>query len=377
MFALTSEQLAIQKVAREFAEKEIIPVAADYDEYEKFPAPVIQKMWETGLVNFTVPEELGGAGLDTLTACLVTEELGRACAGITTVAAANSLALYPILISGTEEQKKKFIPPICTTGKYAAFCLTEPNAGSDAASVSTNAKQVEGGYILNGSKCFITNGDVADLYVVFATVDRSKGLKGLTAFIVPKAEGISAGKKEIKLGIRASSTVVVNFDNVFVPEENILGGVGQGFKVAMQTLDTSRPMIGALSVGVARAAYETAVKYAKERIQFGQPIASFQMIQAMLADMATSIDAARLLIWRAAGMVDRKEIPYSKESAMAKLFASDTAMEATTNAVQILGGYGYSREYPVEKYMRDAKIMQIYEGTNQIQRLVIAGSILR
>jgi acyl-CoA dehydrogenase len=377
MFTLTPEQTAIQKMARDFTEKEIMPVAARYDEQESFPFPVIQKMWETGLVNFTVPEALGGAGLDTLTACMVTEELGRGCAGIATVAAANSLAIYPILIAGTEEQKKKFIPPITGTGKYAAFCLTEPNAGSDAASVATNAQKVDGGYLLNGSKCFITNGDVADLYVVFATVDKSKGLKGLTAFIVPRGEGVSTGKKEIKLGIRASSTVVVNFDNVFVPTENILGAEGQGFKVAMITLDTSRPLIGALSVGVARAAYETALKYAKERVQFGQPIASFQMIQAMLADMATKIDAARLLVWRAAAMVDRKDASFAKESAMAKLFASDTAMAVTTDAVQILGGYGYSREYPVEKYMRDAKIMQIYEGTNQIQRLVIAGNIIR
>ncbi len=377
MFTLTAEQAAIQKMAREFAEKEIMPVAAEYDEQEKFPFPVLRKMWETGLVNYSVPEELGGAGLDTFTSCLVTEELGRGCAGITTAASANSLAFYPILIAGTEEQKKKFIPPITTEGKFAAFCLTEPNAGSDAASVATSAKPVEGGYLLNGSKCFITSGDVADLFVVFATVDKSKGLKGLTAFAVPKTEGISTGKKEIKLGIRASSTVVVNFDNVFVPKENVLGAEGQGFKVAMQTLDTSRPMIGALAVGVARGAYEVALKYSKERVQFGQPIANFQMIQAMLADMATRIDAARLLVWRAAAMIDRKEVPFAKESAMSKLFAGDTAMEVTTNAVQILGGYGYSREYPVEKYMRDAKIMQIYEGTNQIQRLVIAGNILR
>lgn len=377
MFTLTQEQLAIQKMAREFTEQEIIPVAAEYDEQEKFPAPVVQKMWETGLVNFTVPDALGGAGLDTVTACVVTEELGRGCAGIATVAAANSLALYPILIAGSDEQKKKFIPPVTTTGKFAAFCLTEPNAGSDAASVATTAKAVDGGYVLNGSKCFITNGDVADLYVVFATVDKSKGLKGLTAFAVPKTEGISTGKKEIKLGIRASGTVVVNFDNVFVPAENMLGGEGQGFKVAMQTLDTSRPLIGALSVGVARGAYETALRYSKERVQFGQPIASFQMIQAMLADMATQIDAARLLVWRAAALVDKKEASFARESAMAKMFASDTAMDVTTDAVQIMGGYGYSREYPVEKYMRDAKIMQIYEGTNQIQRLVIAGNILK
>jgi alkylation response protein AidB-like acyl-CoA dehydrogenase len=377
MFTLTTEQAAIQKMAREFAEKEIIPVAAEYDEQDKFPFPVLQKMWETGLVNYSVPEELGGAGLDTFTSCLVTEELGRGCAGITTAASANSLAFYPILIAGTEEQKKKFIPPITGKGGFAAFCLTEPNAGSDAASVATSAKAVEGGYLLNGGKCFITNGDVADLFVVFATVDKSKGLKGLTAFAVPKSEGISVGKKELKMGIRASSTVVVNFDNVFVPKENVLGAEGRGFNVAMQTLDTSRPMIGALAVGVARGAYEVALKYSKERVQFGQPIANFQMIQAMLADMATRIDAARLLVWRAAAMVDRKEASFAKESAMSKLFAGDTAMDVTTDAVQILGGYGYSREYPVEKYMRDAKIMQIYEGTNQIQRLVIAGNILR
>ncbi len=377
MFALTSEQLAIQKMAREFAEKEIIPVAAEYDEQEKFPFPVMQKMWETGLLNYTVPEELGGAGLDTLTSAIVTEELGRGCAGVMTAAATNSLAFYPILLAGTEEQKKKFLPPITTTGKFASFCLTEPDAGSDAASVSTTAKAVEGGYMLNGSKCFITSGDVADLYVVFATVDRSKGLKGLTAFAVPKTEGVTTGKKEIKLGIRASSTVVVNFDNVFVPKENVLGEEGRGFKIAMQTLDTSRPMVAAMAVGVARGAYEVALKYSKERVQFGQPIASFQMIQAMLADMATRIDAARLLVWRAAAMVDRKEASFAKESAMAKMYAGDTAMDVSTNAVQILGGYGYSREYPVEKYMRDAKIMQIYEGTNQIQRLVIAANILR
>ncbi len=377
MFALTSEQLAIQKMAREFAEKEIIPVAAEYDEQEKFPFPVMQKMWETGLLNYTVPEELGGAGLDTLTSAIVTEELGRGCAGVMTAAATNSLAFYPILLAGTEEQKKKFLPPITTTGKFASFCLTEPDAGSDAASVSTTAKAVEGGYMLNGSKCFITSGDVADLYVVFATVDRSKGLKGLTAFAVPKTEGVTTGKKEIKLGIRASSTVVVNFDNVFVPKENMLGEEGRGFKIAMQTLDTSRPMVAAMAVGVARGAYEVALKYSKERVQFGQPIASFQMIQAMLADMATRIDAARLLVWRAAAMVDRKEASFAKESAMAKMYAGDTAMDVSTNAVQILGGYGYSREYPVEKYMRDAKIMQIYEGTNQIQRLVIAANILR
>lgn len=377
MFTLTSEQLAIQKMAREYSEKEIAPVAAMYDEQEKFPAEVIKKMWETGLINFTVPEKLGGAGLDTLTACVVTEELARGCAGIATIAVANSLALYPILIGANDKQKSEFVPPICTTGKCASFCLTEPDAGSDAASVSTSAKKVEGGYILNGNKCFITNGDIAELYVVFATIDKSKGIKGLTAFIVPRCDGITIGKKETKMGIRASSTAAVHFDNVFVPEENRLGEEGAAFKIAMKVLDTSRPLVAALALGVAVAAYEAALKYSKERIQFGQPIAHFQMIQSMLADMATRIDAARLLIWRAADMVDRKEASFARESAMCKYYASEIAMDVTTNAVQILGGYGYSREYPVEKYMRDAKIMQIIEGTSQIQKLVIAGNILK
>jgi alkylation response protein AidB-like acyl-CoA dehydrogenase len=377
LYALTQEQLAIQKMAKEFAEKEIAPVAPLYDEQETFPYDVIKKMWETGLVNYTVPEDLGGGGLDTLTACVVTEELAKGCGGIATIAVANALALYPVLIAGTDKQKTEFVPPICTKGKFAAFCLTEPNAGSDAASVSTNAVKVDGGYVLNGSKCFITNGDIADLYTVFATLDKSKGLKGLTAFILPKSEGISVGKKEKKMGIRASSTAEVIFDNVFVPEANRLGDEGAAFKIAMKVLDTSRPLVGSLALGVAVAAFETAVKYSKERVQFGQPIASFQMIQSMIADMATRIDAARLLIWRAAGMVDRKEVFFAKESAMSKLYASEIAMDVTTDAVQIMGGYGYSREYPVEKYMRDAKIMQIIEGTSQIQKLVIAGNVLK
>jgi alkylation response protein AidB-like acyl-CoA dehydrogenase len=328
-------------------------------------------------MNLVVPEELGGSSLGMMATCLVTEELGRGCAGITTVASANMLALFPILVAGSEEQKEKFIPPICTTGKLAAFCLTEPNAGSDAASVATYAQPVDGGYILNGTKCFITNGDTAELFTVFATADKSRGVRGLTAFIVPKGEGVIVAKKEKKMGIRASSTAVINFDNVFVPKENILEAEGRGFKVAMQTLDASRPMIGALAVGVARAAYETALQYAKERIQFGQRIANFQMIQAMLAEMATKIEAARLMVWRAANSVEENAPTLSRDSAMSKLFAGDMCIEVTTDAVQILGGYGYMRDFPVEKYMRDAKIMQIYEGTNQIQRMVIANNILR
>lgn len=374
---LTAEQLSLQKLAQEFAEKEIRPVAAKYDEEEKFPDPVLIKMWEAGLTNMFIPAELGGSGLDNLSACLVFEELGRECAAIATASLVTSLALLPILLAGTPEQKQKIIPSFCKFPRQAAFCLTEPGAGSDAASISTCVERVEGGYLLKGTKCFITNGDVADLYTVFATADPSKGSKGLTAFIVPKGDGITVAKKERKMGLRAASTCTIHFDSVFVPIENMISEVGKGFKIAMLTLDASRPMIASIAVGVARAAFEESRKYAKERVQFGRRIADFQMIQTMLAEMATKIDAARLLVWRAATLIDKKVESVSKESSMSKLYAGDIAMEVTTDAVQILGGYGYSRDFPVEKYMRDAKIMQIYEGTNQIQRIVIANSILK
>ncbi len=376
-FSLTEEQLTMQKMARDYAESKIEPVAAEYDEKNEVPMELLQDMILQGFSTMTIPQEYGGSGVDMITACLVIEELARACAGITTGAAANSLASYPILIAGSHEQKEQYLTPL-SEDKFAAFCLTEPGAGSDAGSVATVARREGDEYVINGSKCFITNGGFADVYTVFASVDRSKGLKGLTAIVVEKgAPGLSAGKKENKMGIRASNTSEVFFEDVRVPVSSRLGEEGEGFKIAMTTLDISRPMVGAMALGVARAAYERALKYAKEREQFGRPIAQFQAIQFKLADMAMEIDAARLLIHRAAYMVSQKGARFSLESAMSKCYAGDVAMRVTVEALQVLGGYGYSKEYPMEKYMRDAKIMQIYEGTNEIQRIVIAQNILR
>lgn len=376
-FDLSSEQVAMQKVAREFAEKEIIPVAAEYDEKEEMPVELIRKAVKLGFSSINIPEEYGGAGMDEVTLCLVTEELGRGCAGIATSIGANSLASLPILLGGSEEQKQLYLNDIAG-GKLAAFCLTEPNAGSDVGSISTTAVKDNGDYLLNGCKCFITNGGYADYYVVFAVTDPKRGARTLTPFVVEKGTpGLSPGKKEKKMGIRASNTSEVIFDQVRVPEENRLGKEGSGFRTAMETFDLSRPMIGALAVGVARAAYETAAKHARERIQFGKPIGQQQAVQFMLADMVMQIEAARALVLKVADMVGKREGRVSAFSAMAKAFAGDTAMRVTTDAVQVMGGYGYIRDYPVEKYMRDAKIMQIYEGTNQIQRLVIANDILK
>ena len=376
-FSLTEEQLTMQKMARDYAENKIEPVAAKYDEKNEVPMDLLQDMVLQGFSTMTIPQEYGGSGVDMITTCLVIEELAKACAGITTGAAANSLASYPILIGGSHEQKERFLTPL-NEDKFAAFCLTEPGAGSDAGSVATVARREGDEYVINGSKCFITNGGFADIYTVFATVDRSKGLKGLTAIVVEKGTpGLSTGKKENKMGIRASNTSEVFFEDVRVPVSNRLGEEGEGFKIAMTTLDISRPMVGAMALGVARAAYEKALKYAKEREQFGRPIAQFQAIQFKLADMAMEIDAARLLTHRAAHMVSQKGVRFSTESAMSKCFAGDVAMRVTVEAVQVHGGYGYSKEYPLEKYMRDAKIMQIYEGTNEIQRIVIAQNLLR
>jgi butyryl-CoA dehydrogenase len=376
-FDLTMEQLAMQKMAREYVEKEVIPVALEYDEKEEMPVELIRKMTAQGFASIDIPEEYGGAGMDEVTLCLVTEEMGRGCAGIATSVGANSLASLPILLAGSEEQKKRYLSAIAS-GKLASFCLTEPNAGSDVSAIATTAARDGDGYVINGTKCFITNGGYADIYVVFAVTDPGRGARTLTPFVVEKGTpGLSPGKKEKKMGIRASNTSEVIFDQVRVPEENRLGKEGGGFRAAMETFDLSRPMIGALAVGVARAAFEVAAKYAKERVQFGKPIAQQQAIQFMLADMAMEIEAARCLVLKAAFTVAKREGRYSALSAMAKAFAGDVAMRVTTNAVQVLGGYGYIRDYPVEKYMRDAKIMQIYEGTNQIQRLIIADGILK
>lgn len=376
-FKLTEEQEAIRRTAREFAKKEIIPIAAEYDEREEIPWQVVEKAFEAGLMNLTVPVEYGGQGLDYMTSALISEELAYGCLGIHGSFGANGLALTPLLIAGTKEQKEKFLKPFCTKPQLASFCLTEPNAGSDAAGIRTQAKPDGDEWVLNGSKCFITNGGVASLYTVFATVDRSKGLKGITAFLVPAdTPGIRGGKKEKKLGDRASQVGEVILEDVRVPMENLLGEVGGGFKIAMQTLDITRPGVGASAVGVARRALEEAIKYSKERKQFGRPICENQAIQFMLADMAMQVDAARLLVWRSCWMLDQG-LRVSLEGAMAKCVAGDVAMKVTTDAVQILGGYGYIRDYPVEKLMRDAKILQIYEGTNQIQRLVIGKELLR
>lgn len=376
-FALTEEQLELQEMVREFVAEEITPYAAEMDRENHAREGLMEKAADMGLLNVVVPEEYGGMGLDSVTVAVIYEELGKGCAGVATSIAANSLASYPILLAGTEEQKKAHCD-LLNEGKLAAFALTEPGAGSDAGAVSTSAvKDKEAGtYTLNGAKAFITNGGIADTYLVFANTRKTGGIRGLTAFIVPKGTpGFSVGKKEDKMGIRPSNTCELILQDVVIPEANRVGREGEGFRIAMNTLDNARPFVGAVSVGLAQAALDCAVKYAKERKQFGQPIASFQMIQNMIADMAMRIEAARMLVYKACWMRDQG-MEFSKEAAMAKCYAADTAMEVTTNAVQIMGGYGYSREYPVEKMMRDAKIMQIYEGTNQIQRLVIANKII-
>ena len=377
-FKPNGEQLAMQRMAREYVMAEIIPNASRWDEQEEAPEGQIRKMTREGFSTITVPREYGGRGMDEITLCLVTEELGRGCAGLATAVGANTLAATPILLAGNDEQKSRYLPAIAS-GKLASYCLTEPGAGSDVSAITTLARRdSDGSYLLNGVKCFITNGGCADLYVVFAITNPKRGVRTLTPFIVERGTpGLSPGKKERKMGIRASDTSEVIFDQVRIPEENRLGREGGGFRTAMETFDRTRPMIGALSVGVARAALETAVRFAKERVQYGQSIARHEAVQLMLADMAMEIEAARTLVWRAAFLVEQGAKKVSAYSAMAKAFACDVAVRATINAVQILGGRGYTREYPVEKYMRDAKIMQIYEGTNEIQRLIIADGIMK
>lgn len=374
-FALNEDQLELQEMVREFVNKEITPFASEMDRNNEAMPGLMEKAADMGLLNLIVPEEYGGPGLDSVTVAMIYEELGKGCAGIATSMAANSLASYPILLSGTEEQKVEHCN-LLNEGGLAAFALTEPNAGSDAGGVATTAVKDGDNYILNGTKAFITNAGVADTFLVFANTRKSGGIRGLTAFIVPKGTpGFKVGKKEDKMGIRPSNTCELILQDVVIPVKNRVGREGEGFRIAMTTLDSARPFVGAVSVGLAQAALDVAVKYAKERKQFGQPIASFQMIQAMVADMAIKVETARLMVQKVCWMRDQG-MNFTKEAAMAKCYAADVAMQVTTDAVQIMGGYGYSREYPVEKMMRDAKIMQIYEGTNQIQRLVIANKIL-
>ena len=377
-FALTDEQQEMRDLAHTFAEEEIRPVAAELDEREEFPWELVKKAGELGLTSFAFPEEIGGLGItDELTNCIITEELSWGCAGVATVLGATHLASIPMLIAGTDEQKRRLLKPVIERNGLCAMALTEPGAGSDVAAMTTTARRDGDSYVLNGAKRFITNGGIADLYVIFATVDRALGHRGVTAFIVPgDTPGLTGGKKEKKLGIRCSHTGEVLLDDVRVPVENRLGEEGSGFKLAMTMLDRSRPMIAAIALGIARAAYEYARDYARERVQFGKPIAANQSIQFMLADMATNVQAARLMTWWSAKVTETGR-PFLYESSMAKNFASDVAMEVTNDAVQIYGGYGYIREYPVEKLFRDAKITQIYEGTNQIQKIVVAQRLLK
>ncbi|NLU48949.1 MAG: acyl-CoA dehydrogenase [Syntrophomonadaceae bacterium] len=376
-FELTDEQKEMQALARKFTRNEIIPVAAELDRKSEMPWDIIKKAFEIGLWNFNLPAKYGGLELDHVTEAILVEEIAYGCLGISGAWDGNTLALTPILIAGTEEQQDRWLPQFGEAPVLAAFCLTEPNAGSDASSMTTFARKVGDEYILTGTKCFITHGGIANMYTVFAKTDRSvKGTKGISAFLVSgDAPGLSMGKVEDKMGDRASHIAEVIFDEVRVPARDLLGKEGEGFKIAMQTLDRTRMSIGAAAVGVARRAYEEALNYAKQRIQFGKPIASQQAIAFMLADMATEIEAARALVWKAAWEIEHGN-PDPKLGAMAKLYAGDVAMKVAVDAVQVLGGYGYMKEYPVEKLMRDAKILQIYEGTQQIQRVVISGRIL-
>ncbi|MBN1949516.1 MAG: acyl-CoA dehydrogenase family protein [Candidatus Cloacimonetes bacterium] len=377
-YFLTEEQLEIKEIARKVAEERIKPVRAKYDEENEFPWEIVEVFRQTDLFAVLIPEEYEGFSGKVVDLSIVTEELSRVCGGISLAFGATGLGMYPILLSGSEEQKQKYLPYIARGEKLAAFALTEANAGSDAGGIETTAIRDGDHYILNGTKQWITNGGVADIYTVFALTDKSKGARGASCFVVEKdTEGFSFGKKEDKMGIRASTTRELVFDNCRVPAENLIGREGMGFMVAMKTFDKSRPMVGAQAVGIAQGAYEEAARYAKERHQFGKPISSFQAIQFMLADMATQIEAARALVMATARMIDAGQGKYAKESAMAKVFASDVAMKVTIDAIQIMGGYGYMKEYPVEKMMRDAKITQIYEGTNQIQRSIIASNLLK
>jgi len=377
-YFLTEEQLELQELARQIAEEKIKPVRAKYDEDNKFPHEIVEVFRQTDLYAVLVPEEYGGISGKVVDLSIVMEELSRVCGGISLAFGGSGLGMDPILYSGTEEQKQKWLPLIASGEKLAAFALTEANAGSDAGGIETTAERDGDFYTLNGTKQWITGGGEADIYTVFAMTNKAKGPRGASCFVVEKGmEGFSFGKKEDKMGIRGSSTTELIMDNVKVPVENRIGREGTGFMTAMKTFDVSRPMVGSQAVGIAQGAYEEAARYAKQRRQFGKPIASFQAIQFMLADMAIQIEAARALIRQTARMIDSGAKKYSKESAMCKVFASDVAMKVTVDAVQILAGYGYMKEYPVEKMMRDAKITQIYEGTNQVQRNIIASNLLK
>ncbi len=377
-YFLTEEQIMIRDLAKQIAEEKVVHVRRELDEKEEFPWEIMKVLAQSDLFGLFIPEAYGGLGKGSFELCIAVEELSRACLGVSTTYAANALGTYPILLFGTDEQKKKFLPDIAAGKRLVAFGLTEANAGSDAAGIQTTAKLEGNEYILNGTKQWITNGGEAEIYTIIAMTDRSKGARGASAFIVEKGTpGFTFGKKEQKMGIRASSTRELVFENCRIPKGNIISKEGMGFIVAMKTLDNSRAGVGAQGVGVAQGAFDEAVKFARQRVQFGHPIITFQAVQHMLADMATEIEAARALVYAVARYIDAGAKDITKESAMAKVYATDVAMRVTTNAVQVMGGSGYMREYPVEKMMRDAKILQIYEGTNQIQRNVIGQALIK
>ena len=377
LYYLTPEQLAIRDLARDLARERIAPMAAHVDETEEYPAEQLKLLAQQGLMGLHIPEEYGGSGVGSLAFCLAAEEVAWACAATSTILLVQNLGGYPIVIAGTEEQKRRYLPRLATGEMTAAFSLSEPGAGSDAAGMQCAAARKGDRYVVNGSKMWVTNGSNAGIITVFVTTDPSRRARGVTALLVePGTKGFSVGKHEKKMGIRGSPTVALHFSDCEIPVENRLGEEGQGFKVAMRTLEGSRPTIGAQAVGIAQAALDAATGYARERRAFDQPIGAFQGIQFMLADMAMAVHASRLVVHHAATLIDRGAAATALEASMAKCLASDTAMKVATDAVQIFGGYGYTREFPVERYMRDAKITQIYEGTNQIQRVVIARELL-
>jgi alkylation response protein AidB-like acyl-CoA dehydrogenase len=377
MYELNEEQKMLQQTVRQLAKEKVEPRAMDIDASGEYPWDMFELLRDNDLLALCFPEELDGAGADLLTVCIAIEELAKVCTNTSLILGVCKLGSQPIMLAANDEQLKKYIPPLARGEKQCAFGLTEPGAGSDAAAMSSRAVKKDGVYIINGGKCFITNGGIADIYSVFAKTDDSAGVKGISAFIVEKDfPGFGIGKIEHKMGIRGSQTCELVFDDMEVPEENLLGKEGDGFKIAMMTLDRTRPSIGAQAVGIAAGALEHAATYMKERVQFGGPIARLQGLQFMLADMAMQVEAARHLVYHSAHMIETVGREASAVSAMAKCFASDVAMKVTVDAVQILGGYGYMVEYPLERMMRDAKITQIYEGTNQVQRVVIARHLL-
>jgi acyl-CoA dehydrogenase len=374
-FTLTDEQKAMREMAHDFATKEIRPVAWEFDKDGTFPEDIIKKAWEVGLMNTHIPEEYGGPGLSTLDGCLIEEELSWGCSGIQTSLGCNGLAAAPVILAASDELKKEYLGRLTEAPLLASFCLTEPDAGSDVSGMKTTAVKKGDKWVINGSKCFITNGEYANWYTVYAKTDKEAGHRGISCFIVPRDAGVIVDHHEDKMGQRASNTATVTFNDVEIGADHLVGEENKGFKIAMMTLDRTRPGVAAMATGIARAAFEFAVDYSKERVQFGVPIAMHQAIQFMIADMATEIEASRLLTWKSAVLLDQGE-RNTLVSSHAKRFAADTAMKVTTDAVQIYGGYGFIKEYPVEKLMRDAKIMQLYEGTSQIQRLVIARETL-